>query len=333
LQRDQHGEPLAILQINTDITARKRAEQAQAEARDQALAASRMKSEFLATMSHEIRTPMNGVIGMTDLLLETPLDEEQREFATIIRDSGRALLTLIDDILDFSKIEAGKLALESIDFEPLRAVEGAAQLLASKAQEKHLTLLTFVAPDIPPVVQGDPGRLRQILLNLIGNAVKFTAQGEIVVRASLEYADENDVCIRFAVSDTGIGLSQTARRRLFQPFTQADGSTTRQYGGTGLGLAISKRLVELMGGTIGVESVEGQGSTFWFTTRFACVSSATAAARPQARTNLRGLRVLIVDDSPASQEIIASYARSWGMQDGCVADGQEALAELRRAAA
>ncbi|PLS79714.1 MAG: histidine kinase, partial [Chloroflexi bacterium] len=323
--------PLMYLMIRRDIAARQRVGEAMAQARDQALEASRLKSEFLATMSHEIRTPMNGVIGMTELLLDTPLDDDQREFATVVRDSGQALLTIINDILDFSKIEAGKLVLDRVDFEVRAVVEGVAEILSAKASEKGLSLFTFIAPEIPPV-QGDPGRLRQILLNLVGNAVKFTAAGEIVVQAALESADDSEIRLRFTVQDTGIGLSEPARARLFEPFTQADSSTTRKYGGTGLGLAISKRLVELMDGQIGVQSVEGQGSTFWVTARFDVASQASLANGHRSRPELRDARILIIDDSSASRDILCHYAASWCMQADSAATGSEGLATLRTAA-
>ena len=258
--------------------------------------ANQAKSEFLANMSHEIRTPMNGVIGMTELLLDQALPATQRECAETIRDSARSLLVVINDVLDFSKIEAGKLELEKIDFDPRDLVDDVVRLLAIQAHAKNLEISAHLDPAVPEVLQGDPGRLRQLLLNLCGNAVKFTKRGEVAVAGRVVSAEYDSIMIRFDVRDTGIGIPDSRLPALFMPFSQVDASTTRRYGGTGLGLSIVKRLAELMGGDAGVESLEGVGSTFWFTARLAVLRS-TAAQVSEPANALQGRRILVVDDN------------------------------------
>jgi two-component system, sensor histidine kinase and response regulator len=315
-----------------DVTAEAEAEAALSDARDKATEASRLKSDFLVNMSHEIRTPMNGVIGMTDLLLETDLDPRQRDYAQTVRNSGEALLTIINDILDFSKVEAGKLEIEDIEFNLRTIVDDVVDLLAGPAQTKGLELTAVIESSVPAVVSGDPGRLRQVLTNLIGNAIKFTTTGEIVLRVTAADVPVADTIVRFAVSDTGDGIAPDKLDTIFLPFVQADTSTSRKYGGTGLGLAISGQLVALMGGECGVSSRLGEGSNFWFTI---CVHADPGQAEHRlvsTDAGLAGVTALIVDDNTTQLGVLSAYLRDWGMIVSTADSGEAALAMLRTAA-
>jgi PAS domain S-box-containing protein len=344
LIRDAEGNPAMLVVVSKDLTDRVQREQAVQEmaeelkltnaalieARDAALEASRAKGMFLANMSHEIRTPMNGVMGMTDLLLQTELTEDQRQLAETVQNSARSLLKIINDILDFSKIEAGRMSFDNDDFDLAAMIDDFVKLTALRAQEKGLEFTVLVGPDVPNALHGDPGRLQQILTNLVGNAVKFTERGEVSIRVSLAGRVGDEVVLRFEVKDTGIGISEDHREGLFAPFTQVDASSTRRFGGTGLGLSICKQLTEMMGGQIGFQSEVGVGSTFWFTIRLGLSAIQDDAT---ARALFAGLRVLTVDDSVDVRTAFAGALESLACRHDEASGVSEALAKLRAAAA
>ncbi len=299
---------------------------------EEAEQASRMKSEFLANMSHEIRTPMNGIIGMTELALEADSAEEEREHLNTVRSSAQSLLTVINDILDFSKVEAGRLEVDPAPFDVEQELDQTVRMLALRSHQKGVELLCRIEDSVPAVVIGDAGRLRQILVNLLGNAVRFTAAGEIFVEVAAAHLSGGQVMLAFRVKDTGIGIPKERQRHIFEAFTQVDGSTTRRSGGTGLGLAICRRLVELMGGHIKVDSEPGTGSVFSFTALFQAAPAGHEVQAPARPVDLRGIRALVVDDNATNRAIVTSFSRRWGMEVESAESGAEALCVLRMAA-
>jgi signal transduction histidine kinase/DNA-binding response OmpR family regulator len=322
LEEEVAARTTELVRVNADLTV----------AKDRAEDASRAKSDFLANMSHEIRTPMNGIIGMTELALDTSLTSEQRESLGMVKESGDALLSLLNDMLDFAKIEAGRLSLDPTEFNLHDLIANTLKPLAVRASQKGLEIAGGMKPEVPERVFGDPGRLRQVIMNVVGNAIKFTDEGEVVLGVDVESQQDQSTLLHFTVRDTGIGIAPEKQKTIFEAFTQADGSMTRKYGGTGLGLTISSRLVQMMGGKIWVESVPGKGSTFHFTARLGHANAVAVGSAPKEVASLRDLAVLVVDDNSTNRRILDAMLKHWLMRPEMASSGQEGLAALERAA-